>query len=354
MLHLFRPAASRPLNTEAWGGKAIGQLGINGAAVLDSGEGLKLMQLCFVIPVYNERDTLTPLTGGILEHTAGHSVHIVYVDDGSRDGSSEELDRIATEHSEVEVIRLRGNFGKSAALATGFAHATGDVVITMDSDLQDDPQEIPRFLEQIEAGFDVVCGWKKNRRDPWHKVWPSHAYNGFVSWLFALPIHDVNCGFKAFRSEVVKKIEVYGEMHRLIPVMAHNLNYRVGEIPVEHHKRQYGVSKFGFERFSRGAVDVLTMWFLSRYQHQPAHFFGKTGFAQCGLGLLALVVVFLGMAWGASEAFLAGMGAVGVVLVVNGVGFVGLGLLAELVLRHFVRIDPALYAEEPGNGRRDA
>jgi len=311
------------------------------------------MQLSIVIPVYNERDTLAPLTAGILEHAGDHTVHLLFVDDGSRDGSAEELDRLASEHPEVEVIRLRGNFGKSAALAAGFAHADGEVVITMDSDLQDDPQEIPRFLEQIEAGYDVVCGWKKSRRDPWHKVWPSHAYNGFVSWLFQLPIHDVNCGFKAFRIEVVKKLQVYGEMHRLIPVMAHNLNYRVGEIPVTHHKRQYGVSKFGFERFSRGAVDVLTMWFLSRYQHQPAHFFGKTGFMQCGLGLAALLLALWGLLRGqGSEAFVAATGAVGVVLVVNGVGFVGIGLLAELVLRHFVRIDPELYTEEPGNGKR--
>ena len=309
------------------------------------------MQLSFVIPVYNERDTLAPLTEGILAHTAEHSVHLLFVDDGSTDGSAEELNRLAGEHPEIEVIRLRGNFGKSAALASGFAHADGEVVITMDSDLQDDPQEIPRFLEQIEAGYDVVCGWKKHRRDPWHKVWPSHAYNGFVSWLFSLPIHDVNCGFKAFRIEVVKKIQLYGEMHRLIPVMAHNLNYRVGEIPVEHHKRQYGVSKFGFERFSRGAVDVLTMWFLSRYQHQPAHFFGKTGFAQCALGLLAMLIALMAMFSTAPDALTAALGAIGVVLVVNGVGFVGIGLLAELVLRHFVRIDPELYTEDSSAGK---
>lgn len=306
------------------------------------------MHLCFIIPVYNEHDTLAPLTEGILKHSAPHTVHVVFVDDGSTDGSSAELDRLSGIHPEVEVVRLRGNFGKSAALATGFAHADGDIVVTMDSDLQDDPQEIPRFIEQIESGYDVVCGWKKDRRDPWHKVWPSAAYNGFVSWLFQLPIHDVNCGFKAFRSEVVKKIQVYGEMHRLIPVMAHNLNYRVGEIPVEHHKRQYGVSKFGFERFSRGAVDVLTMWFLSRYQHQPAHFFGKAGFLQCGLAAVALAGSIWTLVRDGSDALAAALGAIGVVLVVNGIAFVGLGLLAELVLRHFIRIDPALYAEEAG------
>ncbi len=307
------------------------------------------MDVYFVIPVYNERETLAPLTEGILEHAAPHGVHILYVDDGSTDGSRDILAELSAKHDEVELLPLRGNFGKAAALAAGFARAKGDVVITMDSDLQDDPREIPRFLAKIGEGHDVVCGWKRRRHDPWHKVYPSRVYNGFVAWLFNLPIHDVNCGFKAFRLPAVKKIQVYGEMHRLIPVMAHNLNFTVTEIEVEHHKRTYGASKYGFERFTRGAVDVLTMWFLNRYQHAPNHFFGKAGFLQMVLGLLALALAILSLFLWESDAAPAALLAIAVVLGANGMGFVGMGLLAELMLRHFVRIDPALYIDDSAN-----
>lgn len=304
------------------------------------------MNITFVIPVYNERDTLAPLTEGILEHVKPHDAHILFVDDGSNDGSRQVLREIAGEHPQVEVLELRGNFGKSAALAAGFAHAGGDLVFTMDSDLQDDPKEIPRFIEKLEEGFDVVCGWKAVRHDPWHKTIPSRMYNRFVAWLFDVPLHDVNCGFKLFRQPVVKKVWLYGEMHRLLPVIAHSMNYAVTEIPVEHHRRRYGTSKYGFERFSRGAVDVLTMWFLSRYQHQPAHFFGKAGVFQVFLGLLCFVLSAVEeFAW-AQEAFSAAFLAAGLILCATGVLTVSMGLLGELVLRHFVRIDPAVYVED--------
>jgi glycosyltransferase involved in cell wall biosynthesis len=293
--------------------------------------------------VYNERETLEPLVAGITEHIAPHPHRIILVDDGSRDGSYEVMCALREKYSTIQIIRLRGNFGKSAALAAGFAHADGDVVFTMDSDLQDEPKEIPRFLEKMAEGYDVVCGWKAVRDDPWHKTIPSHFYNRFVSWLFDVPLHDVNCGFKAFRVDVVKRIQVYGEMHRLIPVMAHSLNYRVGEIPVEHHRRRYGKSKYGFERFSRGALDVLTMWFLSRHKHAPGHFFGKLGFLQGFGGVVALLVGGHLWYWDYSEAAGVALCLAGVVLLASGALTVSLGLLAELVLRHFVHIDPAVY-----------
>lgn len=311
------------------------------------------MQVTFIIPVYNERETLRPLVEGIVEHTAPHRCHILMVDDGSTDGSHEEMCAIQQQHPELDVIRLRGNFGKSAALATGFALADGDVVITMDSDLQDDPKEIPRFLEKLQEGYDVVCGWKARRDDPWHKVYPSRFYNWFTSRLFRLHLHDVNCGFKAFRTEVVKQIQVYGEMHRLIPVLAHNLNYRVGEIPVEHHRRRYGVSKYGFERFTRGAADVLTMWFLCRYQYAPGHFFGKLGLYQFLLAALSILV-------GLASKNLLGCNLLvdclilAIVLAATGFITIGQGLLAELVLRHFVRIHPAMYAMDVQRVSKDA
>lgn len=302
------------------------------------------MKVTYVIPVYNERETLRPLVEGIIQYTQPHDCRILMVDDGSTDGSYDVLCALQDEFACVEVIRLRGNFGKSAALATGFSLTNGDVVITMDSDLQDDPKEIPRFFDKLDEGYDVVCGWKARRFDPWHKVYPSRLYNGFVSGLFKLPLHDVNCGFKAMRTEVVKQIQVYGEMHRLIPVLAHNMNYKVGEIPVEHHKRQYGVSKYGFERFTRGAADVLTMWFLSRYQHAPGHFFGKLGLYQWGLGALSVVVGIAAGAWWHSTAIVFDALALAFVLAATGFITIGQGLMAELVLRHFIRIHPSLYA----------
>lgn len=309
------------------------------------------MSITFVIPVYNERQTLEALADGVALHIAPHPYRILFVDDGSTDGSYEEMRRLQAANPAIEIVRLRGNFGKSAALAAGFAKATGEFVFTMDSDLQDDPREIPRFLDKIKEGHDVVCGWKAKRHDPLHKTVPSHLYNRFVSWLFSLPLHDVNCGFKLFRLEVVKKIQLYGEMHRLIPVMAHNLNYRVAEIPVEHHPRRFGKSKYGFGRFTRGAADVLTMWFLTRYMHAPGHFFAKLGVAQKLLGAALFVAgacSWLGGRFILGPTFFVA----GLVLAAAGGLTLCLGLLAELMLRHFVRIDPELYIAEPGDGPR--
>jgi dolichol-phosphate mannosyltransferase len=304
------------------------------------------MHITFVIPALNERETLRPLVEGITEHTAPHDHTILFVDDGSTDGSYEEMCALRDEHPTVAVIRLRGNFGKSAALSAGFAKATGDIVFTMDADLQDDPKEIPRFLKMLEQGYDVVCGWKCIRHDPWHKRIPSRIYNGVVSRLFDVPLHDVNCGFKAFHRDVVKHIHVYGDLYRLIPVFAHNLNYSVTEIPVEHHPRRYGKSKYGRERLFRGAVDVLTMWFLGRYRLRPGHFFGNIGFAQVALGGFAFLAGIVDWVLGLSEPAGAAMCAVGLVFGATGTLTVCMGLMAELMLRHFMRIDPTVYIAE--------
>lgn len=310
------------------------------------------MDITFVIPVYNERETLEALAAGVAEHAAPHAYRIVFVDDGSTDGSYDVMCRLRAANPAIDIVRLRGNFGKSAALAAGFARAGGDLVFTMDSDLQDEPKEIPRFIEKLNEGYDVVCGWKAVRHDPPHKTVPSRIYNWFVAWLFAVPLHDVNCGFKLMRAEVVKKIQVYGEMHRLIPVLAKNLNYRIAEIPVEHHRRRYGKSKFGFERFTRGAMDVLTMWFLTHYRHAPGHFFGMLGVTQKALGFALFVAGII--LWSQSHSTAgAALFAVGLVFAATGATTICLGLFAELVLRHFVRMDPALYvAEENGRDTR--
>jgi len=217
------------------------------------------MRLCFVIPVYNERDTLEDLTTQILEHAAGNEVRLVFVNDGSTDASTETLDGLAEQHANVDVIHFSENRGKSAALAEGFRVAHGDIVFTMDSDLQDDPAEIPAFLDKIGEGYDLVCGWKVDRQDPWHKTLPSKVYNGFVATMFGLKLHDINCGYKAMTLPVAQSLNLKHDYHRLIPVLAAKQGYRVAEIPVKHHRRQYGHSKYGLARFWHGARDVFRL-----------------------------------------------------------------------------------------------
>lgn len=304
------------------------------------------MKVAFVIPVYNERGTLEELTEDILKHVQPHEAHILYIDDGSTDGSLEVLENLRERIPAVELIRFRRNFGKSAALAAGFARADGDVVFTMDADLQDDAAEIPRFMRKLEEGYDIVVGWKQKRNDPWHKTFPSHVYNRFVARTFDLKLHDINCGFKLYRVEVVKRLRVYGELHRLLPVLAVGLGYRVAEIPVTHHARRYGVSKYGFERFAKGAMDVLSVWFLARHSYTPGHFFGKWGLASILAGAACFVagiaggLVFgsglsLGLLWIAALVFKA-----------TGAALLSLALITELFLRHQAKIDPGLYIQD--------
>jgi glycosyltransferase involved in cell wall biosynthesis len=300
------------------------------------------MEISFIIPVYNERDTLEPLVEGIAEHAAPHAYRIVFVDDGSTDGSTEVLADLAQRYASVEVVYFRCNCGKTTALTAGFARATGDLVFTMDADLQDDPKEIPRFIEKIEEGFDLVSGWKQKRHDPWHKTLPSRVYNRRVTRLFGLDIHDVNCGFKAMRTEVARNFRLYGERHRLLPVLAKNLGYRVGEIVVEHHARRYGVSKYGFERFYRGALDVTTTWFITRYGEKPLHFFGLLAFCSALIGdvaILAGIVAWLAKAWTCGY-FLIGAG---VLFLATALILFAIGLAAELLVHYLIQPDPEPY-----------
>lgn len=276
----------------------------------------------FVIPVLNERQTLAPLCEGIQTHAPAER-EILFVDDGSTDGSYEELHRLAALHRDVRLLRMRGNLGKAAALAAGFARCKGEIIVTLDSDLQDDPKEIPRFIEAIEGGLDVVCGWKRIRRDPWHKTVPSRVYNAYTAWLFNVPLHDVNCGFRAMRREVVRDVPIYGGLHRLLPVLAAQRNYRVGEIPVEHHPRRYGKSKYGWQRFFSGAADVYLVYQCARFRHQPGHLFFWHALM---LFMLAIVVAVFFEAWTPAAVFFAG-----------GALAEGLGVAAELILYHAMR-----------------
>jgi len=297
------------------------------------------MKTTIVIPVFNELDSLEPLVEGILEWAGELGPRILFVDDGSTDGSSGKLDELHGRFLPVDVIRFSRNRGKSAALAAGFEHADGDVIVTMDADLQDDPKEIPRFLAQIRQGLDLCVGWKQVRHDPVSKTFPSRVYNGFADRLFGLGLHDMNCGFKAMRPEVAKNLQLFGDMHRLIPVLAAEQGYKVGEIQVEHHPRRHGESKYGNERFLRGAADLITLYFLTRHRNAPNHFFGGAGILAGALG--ALFFLYALIAW--SGVALIG----GLVLCTGGAILVAIGLVAELVLRlHVEKPPPPVEAEK--------
>ncbi len=235
--------------------------------------------LSFVIPVFDERPSLEPLCVAIERVLTSHGLNgeIWLIDDGSKDGSWDQIVQLTKNLPLVHGIRFRRNFGKAAALAAGFDSAQGEYVFTMDADLQDDPEEIPRFLAKLNEGWDVVSGWKKVRHDPWHKRWPSLGFNGLVGSLTGVKIHDHNCGFKVYRYDVVSELQLYGEMHRFIPVLAAARGWRVSEIEVRHHARIYGHSKYGMKRLVKGFLDLATVYFLTGYGRRPLHLMGTIG-----------------------------------------------------------------------------
>ena len=251
------------------------------------------MKLSFVVPLMNERETLEPLAAGIHQHAAGHDFRIIFVDDGSRDGSWEIIRDIASRDTRVKGIRFRKNFGKAAALQAGFLKARGKVVLTLDADLQDDPKEIPRFLSALDTGIDVVSGWKKIRHDPWHKVFPSRLFNWTVSRVTGVELHDHNCGFKAYRAEVLKEVQLYGELHRFVPVLAAGRGFKVGELIIHHRARKFGHSKYGFRRFTKGFLDLVSVQFLTGYGDRPQHFLGRMGLMPTLLGFLGLLLLVM-------------------------------------------------------------
>jgi glycosyltransferase involved in cell wall biosynthesis len=253
--------------------------------------------LSVVIPVYNEVESLVPLHGEIAAVAEKHAIEleIVLIDDGSKDGSWNTIAEMAKKDARVRGIRFRRNFGKAAALSAGFHAARGDIVITLDADLQDDPNEIPRFLAALSEGKDVVSGWKRRRLDPWHKVYPSRVFNFMVSWLMEVPLHDHNCGMKAYRREVFREIRLYGELHRFIPVLAAARGYRVGEIEINHRPRKFGYSKYGVRRFVKGFLDLMTVKFLVGFGQRPQHMLGSFGLLCFGAGSLGMI--YLAFTW---------------------------------------------------------
>jgi len=253
--------------------------------------------LSIVIPVLNEEESLRELYQRIEEQVlkTEYQFEVIFIDDGSTDSSWCIIsDLIAKTEGKVQGVRFRKNFGKARALSTGFQMANGEIVFTMDADLQDDPKEIPHFIEKLKQGYDIVSGWKKIRNDPWHKVLPSRIFNKMLSTFVGVALHDHNCGFKCYRKEVVKNLYLYGEMHRMVPSLASIKGFRSTEIVVKHHARQYGQSKYGVKRFARGFLDMLTVTFLKNYRERPLHLMGGVSatsivVAICLTGLSAIL-----------------------------------------------------------------
>ena len=313
------------------------------------------MDLSLIIPAFNESEALPELIGEIDQACEGLGLEweTIVVDDGSTDGTFGLISGMAETNPRVGVVRMRRNFGKSAALAAGFGVTRGETVITIDGDGQDDPADIPKLLAGLESGSDLVSGWKSDRQDPFTRRLASKIFNWFTTKVTGVKLHDMNCGYKAYRGDCARSIEVYGEMHRFLPVFAAQEGWRVSEIPVNHRPRRHGSSRFGLERYRRGALDLLTVAFLGRYQNRPLHLFGLLGL---GLGALGfLICLYLSIIWIGGESigerpllFL------GVLLIVVGVQLFSLGLLGQMMVvnrragvsEERVRIEKVL---SPGN-----
>lgn len=294
--------------------------------------------LSFVIPVYNEEATIKPLFERILDVinlAEIDSYEIIFVDDGSNDSSWIEINKLIKEHPQkIRGIRFRRNFGKSSALSAGFKKATGNIIFTLDADLQDDPAEVPKFLEKLESGYDLVSGWRKHRNDPFSKTLPSKLFNGVTSILTGVKLHDFNCGLKAYKKEVLDCIKVYGELHRYIPVLAHSLGFKISEVTVRHHRRKKGKSKYGLERYTRGFLDLLTVLATTHYLHKPGHLFGSLGLLFGAIGMTSLG--YLTVLWfmeirpiGTRPLFL-----FGILCIILSVQLISLGILAELITKN--------------------
>ena len=288
-----------------------------------------------VVPVHNEERSVALLYDELDSalQPLGTPWEAVFVDDGSTDGTHGALTRLHAGHDNVVAVRLRRNFGKAAALAAGFGQATGEVIVTIDGDLQDDPAEIPRLLLKLDEGFDLVSGWKTRRRDPLRRRVLSRIFNSVTGWVSGVHLHDMNCGLKAYRAEVIRGLRLYGELHRFIPVLAYQRGYRVAELPVNHRPREHGRSRYGLERYVRGFLDLLTVSFIGRYRHRPLHLFGGLGLALSvgGTGILIYltVVKIMGHAIGGRPLLI-----LGVLLVVVGIQLISLGLITELITSH--------------------
>jgi glycosyltransferase involved in cell wall biosynthesis len=296
---------------------------------------LKMPFVSIVVPLYNEEESLSELAAEIAKvlKEMGKTYEIIFVDDGSTDRSFDVLKELHALDSHFKVIRFRRNFGKSAALSVGFREASGEYVITMDADLQDDPKEIPGLITAMGDSYDLVSGWKKKRHDPLSKTLPSRFFNYVTGRMTGIPIHDFNCGLKAYRKVVVKSLSVHGELHRFIPVLAHWAGYRVTEKVVQHHPRKFGKTKYGISRFFNGFLDLLTVLFTTRYLRRPLHLFGVWGIVSFVIGVLIDGTLSVERLLGLTSLSDRPLFLVGFLLIIIGVQFVSIGLLGEMITR---------------------
>jgi glycosyltransferase involved in cell wall biosynthesis len=300
--------------------------------------------ITIVVPAMNEEQNVPLFFEKVTEQLVilGKTYEIVFIDDGSTDNTFAELQKLHTQHPDtVRVIRFRRNFGKTPALVAGFSRSRGEIIFTMDADLQDDPTELANYLAKLDEGYDMVTGWKFPRLDPLSKTFPSHVFNWMVSTLTGIHLHDINCGFKAYRREIIEDphLKLYGEFHRFVPIMAHWRGFRVAEIKVRHHPRKFGVSKFGAKRFARGLIDLLNVLFLTSFLRTPLRLFGPLGFWTFLLGTIIDIFVVYRRIFFNQPIHNQPLLFVGIILMIFGVQFILTGLQSEMI-RH--------YAFQPG------
>lgn len=291
-----------------------------------------MQKISIIIPVYNEEKSIGPLHSAVKKTISRvtNSYELIFIDDGSTDNTFFILKKLKSKHKQIKLIKFKKNFGKAAALAAGFKLAKGDIIITMDGDLQDDPTEIPNFISKINEGYDLISGWKYDRKDPLSKKIASKIFNFLTRILTGVHLHDFNCGFKAYRRNVVKNLRLYGELHRYIPVLAYQKGFKLGEIKVKHHPRKYGKSKYGLSRLIKGSFDLITVKFITSYTKRPLHLFGVFGLLFLFLGIiLNLYLIYLKIVSGnignRPLLFLA------VLLIILSVQFIAIGLLGEMI-----------------------
>jgi len=290
------------------------------------------MKLSFVIPALNEEESINQLYQEIIANCVPHDYEIIFIDDGSTDKTYQVMKDIALHDNKVRVIKFRKNFGKAYALHIGFERVTGEIVFTLDADLQDNPIEIKNFLKKMTEGYDLVTGWKVKRRDPFSKRLPSKLFNWVTSRTFKLKLNDYNCGFKAYTKDLVKELDIYGEMHRYVPALADAKGFKVGQIPVHHRAREFGKSKYGVERYLRGFLDLLTVKLITKFNRSPLYLFGGIGSILTILGtILGLYLTFMKYVQGMPlynrpALFLA------ILLILAGIQFFSIGLLGELIV----------------------
>ena len=313
------------------------------ASPMAATEAVDTLDVSVLVPVLNEAESVDELVSrvsAVLE-SLGKSFEIVFIDDGSQDDTADRVRKQNARDPRIRLVRFRRNFGKAAAISAGVEHSSGAIVVTMDGDLQDVPEEIPNFFEKLDGeNLDLVSGWKRDRQDPPSKRYPSKLFNWVTRKLAQVDLHDFNCGFKAYRREALEQVAIYGELHRYIPVLASRRGFRIGEIKVQHQKRQHGRSKYGWDRFYKGLLDLITVLFITKYTRRPLHLFGMIGLGFFGLGFV--INAYLAMIWLLFDASLSNrpLLLLGVLLMVLGFQTLTTGLLGEMIThKNFRRRD---------------